>query len=1547
MMEPTSCSDVPPDRQCILHVPGKKPAKTARLYIQPFDDNSWSTVLKAAQKRRNKPQFAKSVYHDTTVNLPEFPAEKDGYHSSCYQNFTAVPSSSSASTDEQATSSTASSSPQLHSTAKDDDAKPPVCIFCNIDRKKKKDGTFELLGKSEELGVTDPIKEAAEILEDSDVLSHFIGGDQIANEKKYHHSCKSAYVLKASRCKTRNTTPCEPKKSIATDHIHEYVQKSVISDKRAELFTSVYARYLDFCSSADESPMQKFSLIRNITSKFGSKIKAQCPTGKKLGNILYNADIAADSVRVAFDYSDSEERLLNKAALLLRKQLLKAPKKVLPDNPTLDDVRDGDVTVPQPVKNFFKVFYTGNISGECGKRVHRRIDSSSQDAMFIVQRGRVKTAKHVTLGMALKSITGSKKLVQVMNRFGHCINYNSLEELETATAEALQKRMKACPEDTLPGLPFGLAFDNFDEMTQTLSGNNTLHDTMGILYQNIPDGKDERSSANSSIPDIQKSGKNENSSIITAGTKRMNKMKRSLTVPDTPLNPVFGVPKMIIFQYKNTGVFNLPDVALRARHLDLVWMMCHALQTTDVLPMWVGFNATFYQDKLPKQEVRYMPNLKEPITSLAVVRHTLETTKKCAEECNQEYGVVTYDLSAAKPAMQIQATESPTFDKVFIMMGAFHIEMAFFKAVGKLISESGGPDLLTETGVIAPGSLKGFILGKHFNRCKRVHPILALAFEILHFKAFLQACDFKEELLSLLSMVQVKPLNEEEESSLDTVINDELFMRCAHQYQEYTAETLSGTHGSTAQFWMMYIGYIQVFHKLERATRTNDIDLFITTLTPMIGLFFATAHVNYCRWLTKYQLDLLNIDDTHPGLRDILNNGAFTVRRTGHNFSRIPVDLTLEQTINADAASRLTGITAFTNNYSARLRWMTTKATRASFITLLQEMTGLITKEDVTSELRTRRIHRDNEDLRKILKQICETNNPFDRNLAPQTLYNISTGKATNEEIRKNLLDVPTKGEARHREFIESCKENPLNFERPLKKEKLKTFESGCATNRRTGNNAIAALKGSRDLMGRLLVLATKRELDMEHVLKYPLSPVPLTMATPDEVITKTDKSTLFDIFEKKVEEHGSPEKASVYIIDGQFLLHSLPPNLPPTYGGLARVVLSQCLRSRARIIHIVFDNYPQPSIKDSERDRRGADSRAFVITGPEQRRVPRDMNEALKSKSFKKQLPQFLADEWQDSSYAKMIKQHEVVLDVPGECYSFKEEDGVVRRSIVESLRNNHEEADTKICLHALFRDAVNGEIVVRASDTDIAVILLYHCNTFQSSLWMDVGTAAKNNRRYINLTTVCKELGHGICGALPAFHAYTGCDYTSSFVRKGKVRPFKLLEKSPDYQEAFGVLSAVSTQIPVAARESLMNFTASVYGAKQNSSINNCRYQKFMQVYAPKGKGKNPLANLRGIDASGLPPCESEVAAHMNRASFVARMWAHGNQSHIEQHPTEADGWELVDGQYKPIWFDGEQLPEDLVPEEGEIEEIERQEQNDMEAASSDEEESSDEED
>lgn len=81
-----------------------------------------------------------------------------------------------------------------------------------------------------------------------------------------------------------------------------------------------------------------------------------------------------------------------------------------------------------------------------------------------------------------------------------------------------------------------------------------------------------------------------------------------------------------------------------------------------------------------------------------------------------------YDLAIAKVALQIQASEKPKFDNLFIHLESFHIMLAFFKAIGKFISDCGLSSIIVESGLLANGSVNVFINGKHFNRCKRLHP---------------------------------------------------------------------------------------------------------------------------------------------------------------------------------------------------------------------------------------------------------------------------------------------------------------------------------------------------------------------------------------------------------------------------------------------------------------------------------------------------------------------------------------------------------------------------------------------------------------------------------------------------------------------------------------------------------------------------------------------------------------------------------------------------------------------------------------------------------
>ena len=152
--------------------------------------------------------------------------------------------------------------------------------------------------------------------------------------------------------------------------------------------------------------------------------------------------------------------------------------------------------------------------------------------------------------------------------------------------------------------------------------------------------------------------------------------------------------------------------------------------------------------------------------------------------------------------MEIQIQEAPTFDNIFTTLVSFLVDMAFFSVIGKYISESGAPHLLTESGIIKNGSLTSFLLGKSYKGSKRIHQLLALAVEIQHFNSFKLSLqeDNVEKFVSL-------------EHDLPNVIDvDKKKFMAEHtnelikKYEEIVQETRNENHGKTAQYWMRYTG---------------------------------------------------------------------------------------------------------------------------------------------------------------------------------------------------------------------------------------------------------------------------------------------------------------------------------------------------------------------------------------------------------------------------------------------------------------------------------------------------------------------------------------------------------------------------------------------------------------------------------------------------------------------------------------------------------------------------------------------------------------------
>ena len=89
---------------------------------------------------------------------------------------------------------------------------------------------------------------------------------------------------------------------------------------------------------------------------------------------------------------------------------------------------------------------------------------------------------------------------------------------------------------------------------------------------------------------------------------------------------------------------------------------------------------------------------------------------------------------------------------------------------------------------------------------------------------------------------------------------------------------------------------------------------------------------------------------------------------------------------------------------------------------------------------------------------------------------------------------------------------------------------------------------------------------------------------------------------------------------------------------------------------------------------------------------------------------------------------------------------------------------------MHAKHASQSKNRVIVQSPDTDAAVICTpLHSDHDSQELWFRTGV--KDKLRYIPV------LGRGVCDALPALHALTGCDSTSSLSGIGKKKAMKAL--------------------------------------------------------------------------------------------------------------------------------------------------------------------------
>lgn len=319
-----------------------------------------------------------------------------------------------------------------------------LCVFCTNKYKRVK-GRFQALHSSEKESFMQALRAFGENNEFNKKVSN-IESPIIY----YHNSCRTIALYTLQQ---ENKVMRSPKKTWkyyhqqAFDEMKILIVEEVINKKRCFSFTYLCKYYSELLKASleenGESTDYSFS-----TQRFGDKLLNTFDDIKIVKKDRKNyVTLKNDTIDVKMCELLEEEEILQKAALILRQSIFNINKNNLPDDITTAHLINGECQIPKHVFDFYSFLLGGykrrrRTSTNC----IRKVNSLAYDLIYNVSNGVIKTKKHITLCMTLKSLTSSRKIVDIINKYGHCRRIRNgshnhfVQPLENLSRRNLQKK---------------------------------------------------------------------------------------------------------------------------------------------------------------------------------------------------------------------------------------------------------------------------------------------------------------------------------------------------------------------------------------------------------------------------------------------------------------------------------------------------------------------------------------------------------------------------------------------------------------------------------------------------------------------------------------------------------------------------------------------------------------------------------------------------------------------------------------------------------------------------------------------------------------------------------------------------------------------------------------------------------------------------------------------------------------------------------------------------------------------------------------------------
>ena len=192
-------------------------------------------------------------------------------------------------------------------------------------------------------------------------------------------------------------------------------------------------------------------------------------------------DSETEKLTTKWQTTQEDGRTLYTAALILKRHLSDTPGMSCPWLPTSENlnVTEAQTVVPLALYNLVNWIIGApeeptldnfvNIADD----LHLKVLSVCQDIVYLASKGRKQTPKSLTLGLTVRHLTGSSRLVSLLNKLGHCASWDTVLSLDTSLAQlTLVEGGDKIPKGFSKRAPTTLVWDNIDFGEETIRSWN-------------------------------------------------------------------------------------------------------------------------------------------------------------------------------------------------------------------------------------------------------------------------------------------------------------------------------------------------------------------------------------------------------------------------------------------------------------------------------------------------------------------------------------------------------------------------------------------------------------------------------------------------------------------------------------------------------------------------------------------------------------------------------------------------------------------------------------------------------------------------------------------------------------------------------------------------------------------------------------------------------------------------------------------------------------------------------------------------------------------